>query len=125
MSRASAMERARAAWAGAAPDWILRLAEACDATSQNRVAQDLEVSAAMISNVLRNQYGAPTTTLERKVRGRLMDVTVACPVLGAIGIDACFGHQSNARNPKGLNAFNARLLRACRACPRFSQKEGQ
>ena len=38
------ISKARAAWGDSAPGWIMRLAEACTETSQNKVAARLNVS---------------------------------------------------------------------------------
>ncbi len=43
------------AWGDTLPDWVRALAEACEASSQNKVAQQLGYSGALVSNVLRNR----------------------------------------------------------------------
>lgn len=52
------VETAAKAWGDAMPDWVAALARECAATSQNKVAARLGRSAALVSQVLRNNYKA-------------------------------------------------------------------
>jgi hypothetical protein len=108
---------AREAWGAAAPDWIVALAEACDRTSQSRVAGDLALSASAVNAVLRGRYAAGTGRIEQLVRGRLMAAVVPCPQLGELAADLCQEWQGRARG-KPASAFHRRMQAACRTCPR-------
>lgn len=52
----SAAQRSAACWGGARPDWIARLAEACDRGSQSEVGRALGVSGSVVNQVLGNRY---------------------------------------------------------------------
>lgn len=108
---------ARRAWGAAAPEWVLVLAEACDArlSSQSAVAKRLGVSGAMINQALRNTYAGRLDRLEQRVRGELMRETIACPVLGEITRRKCVDQQSRAY--AATNQLRVELRRACPRCP--------
>lgn len=61
------VDRARKAWGADLPDWIARLADACDQTSQVRVAKALGVSAATVNLALGRRYPGRMDRLERRV----------------------------------------------------------
>lgn len=99
------------------PDWILALAEACDASTQSQIAIRLGVSNALISTVLRNQYPGDVERIETMVRGVLLAETVICPVVGEISKNRCLENQSKTHF--GTDSFGSRLRKACRngTCP--------
>jgi hypothetical protein len=115
---ASCVTKALASWP-AVPDWVLALAEACDASSQGKVAVRLGCSKALVSRLIRNDYaGAAAGKTEAAVRRVLMDGATACPVLGSISGERCLSEQ---RRPfDSSNHLTVRLWRACRGgCPHF------
>lgn len=107
--------RAAAAWGADLPAWVAALAEACEGASQNRVAEQVGYSAAVISQVLKRSYRGDYAAVERRVRAALMGETVVCPVLGEIAATDCHRHQS--RPFATTNPLRVRLWRACRSCP--------
>lgn len=111
------MDKARAAW-GDPPDWVIALAEACAASSQNRVAARLGRSAALVSNVLAARYTGDMAAVEERVRGVLMAATVECPALGTIGADACQDWRARSRQFVPSNMQRVTMFRACKRCPR-------
>ncbi|MHC1792045.1 hypothetical protein [Solidesulfovibrio sp.] len=115
----SAASRARTAWDGMAPEWVMALAEACDLASGRAVAARLDVSTAAVSRVLGNTYG-DTAAMERRVREVLMTNRVACPVVGEISVADCRANQ--ARPFTAVNPIFVQLARACRACPHREAK---
>lgn len=115
------LEMARTAWGEAAPEWVLVLAQACDAGTQSAVAKRLGVSAAMINTALKKTYAGRMDKLEAKARGELMGQTVACPVLGTITRRRCIDEQS--RPYAATNAIRVELRRACPCCPNLMSKE--
>lgn len=111
---ASRLEQARAAW-GELPDWVEVLAVRVDATSQNRVAQDLRRSASLVSCVLSRTYRGSYAAAEATVRGVYMAGTVECPQLGTIPSNLCRDFQ---RRPyANVGGESVRMFRACRRCP--------
>lgn len=118
------VERALEAWNGAPPDWVVTLAEACNATSQNKVAVRLERSASLVSAVLSNKYKGDLKAVEDLVRGAFEAVTVQCPALGRIPTDECRHWQTKARDFVNVNALRVQMYRACKNCPR-AQKESK
>ncbi len=116
------ISKARAAWGDTAPGWIIRLAEACAETSQNKVAARLNVSPTMISQVLSKKYPGSLQGIEELCRGEFERQTVLCPVLGEIAPVACRRWQHKADRLRTGNNQNARMFRACRACPKFRKE---
>ena len=112
----SADEKVVQNWTDPAPGWVLVLASACDATSQNRVAKRIGYSPAVVGAVLTNSYPGRLDKVEAAVRGALLNVTVTCPVLGEINADRCVSEQRRPLRPTNPNAV--RLYHACRnGCP--------
>lgn len=113
---ATNVERAHAAWPAGVPDWIDTLAKECDRSSQTRVAERIRISSAVVNQVLGNKYNKGRLDLmEQRVRGALMQQTVACPVLGALSSRDCLEHQVRKFRP--TNALRVELYRACKSCP--------
>lgn len=117
------METAREAWAGTPPDWVLRLAQECEVTSQARVAKRIGRSAAVISQVIRAKYPGDMEGFQELVRGHLMRAVVDCPALGELPTHECQGWRRRAREFQGNNALRVTMFRACRRCPRNKPKE--
>jgi len=117
---------AAAAWPAPPPDWVLRLADEADRTSQVRAGERIGLSPSAVNAVIRNRYGASTGRVEQVVRGQLMDAKVACPELGDLAVDQCQEHQDRAGSWRDTGSFRVRMRRACRACPhgRFSGDVG-
>lgn len=115
--------KARAAWGDNAPGWVLALAQACSEASQSRVAARLGVSASMISSTIANKYGGDMERLAELCRGEFERETVACPVFGDIAPLQCRRWQAKAGRLRTGNNQNARMFRACRACPRYRKEE--
>ena len=120
--KSSAMNRARAGWNDAPPDWIVALAEECDRTSQPKAAERIGKSAASVNLVLGGLYPARTKKIEAAVLSELMDAAISCPELGPISAAVCRVHQAEPysnQNPTKINLF-----RACRVtCPNGLAKE--
>jgi len=112
--RVSALERAQVAWAAEIPAWIEALAQACDQSSQAKVARAIGYSAAVVSTVLAGTYAGDMASVERAVRAALMGETVNCPVLGEIPATDCRQHQG--RPYRNTNALRVRLWQACQTC---------
>ena len=100
----SARETASAAWGVGMPEWVNALAEACDRTSQNRVAHQLGRSAARVSTVLRNSYAGNMARVEELVRGARMHETTTCPSLGEIERQVCSMWRDRAKKPNVVNS---------------------
>lgn len=113
---------ARAAWGKAAPEWVLVLAECCDKAGQTTVAKRLNISKTVVSLMLKKAYTGRVDLFEQRVRGELMNETVACPVLAEITKRRCMDEQ--ARPYAATNAVRIELHRACPRCPnRMGAKE--
>jgi len=118
LRKADNLEKALAAWGDPAPDWIVVLAEACNAETQSAVAKRLGYSSTAVSLVLSNNYGkGDIVRIETVVRGVLMAETVLCPVLSAeIGRDVCSNWQKRPFSTASSNAV--RMYQGCRSgCP--------
>jgi hypothetical protein len=116
------LEKVRRAWGEVPPEWVVILAEACDAraSSQSAVAARLGISGAAVNQVLANSYIGRLDKIEARVRGSLMGQTVACPVLGEISKRKCLESQSPTRG--ATNELRVELRRACPRCPNYYRK---
>lgn len=119
MTGSTPVEIARAAWGAAVPDWVLRLAEECAGSSQNKVAAKLGRSASLVSAVLRHKYQGDMEAVEDVVRDRFMRISVHCPALQEIPTAVCRDWMAAARLFSNENSEARRMYRACRSCPRF------
>jgi len=117
------IEVARTAWAGSLPDWGEALALECGRTSQNRVAERLGRSAAMVSQILRNKYPGDLTGFEERFRGVFQAQALECPALGLIPSHECQDWRVKAKVFTAGNPLRTRMFRACAACPR-NRSEG-
>lgn len=108
------LDRARAAWK-TLPDWILALAAACDASTQEKVGKQLGISGSAVNQALGNVYKGRNERIEACVRGEYMQAVVTCPVLGEISTRACIGNQTVKFRP--TNPLRVALRRACPICP--------
>lgn len=113
----SALERARAAWGSALPDWVEAMANACDQTSQAKVARAMGYTPAVVSTLIRRTYAADLTNVEKAVRGAFMAATVDCPVLGTISSGQCVREQRASFD--STSHQRVLLFRMCRSgrCP--------
>lgn len=115
----SPLETARAAWGNELPDWVEALAKECAATSQNKVASRLGRSAALVSQVLRNKYGADLEGVEQVFRGVFENLTTQCPALGTLPANECRDWQMKAHRFVNTNSLRRDMFRACNSCPRY------
>jgi hypothetical protein len=118
----SFIEKTRAAWgrhhSGEPPDWVLAVAESCDASSLRRVAAGIGYSHTAVSLLLSGQYGTrDLTRIQAAVRRVLMaPPLVPCPVLGEIASEACRRNRALPFHP--TNPTRVALYRACHgSCP--------
>ena len=116
--------KARKCWGDDLPSWVERLAEACNAKSQSAVAKRLGVSVSMISYVVGNKYTGDMERMAEICRGAFERATVDCPALGEIPPATCANWAGRADRLRGSNNQNARMFRACRACPRCKEGKG-
>jgi hypothetical protein len=108
-------ERIKATWGEQPPGWIDELAKQCDATSQSKVASQLRMSTATVSQVLAHKYPGRLDHVQAAVEGAYLNGCVDCPVLGDLPTNECLHHQ---RQPfRSSNSQSVRLFRACRDCP--------
>ncbi len=100
------------------PDWVLVLAEACDAQSRGKIAKRLGYSQPVISQVLNHNYLGNLERVAEMVRGALMSATVDCPVNGETKLDTCLTDQK--RTPPFASGWRMQVYKACRnGCPNF------
>lgn len=118
-------ETAITAWGGDAPDWVIRLADECAATSQNRVAKKINRSPAVVSNVLRNKYAGDMEAVEALVRGTFMDAITDCPELGMMPAQQCVEWRQKSKQFGNANMLRVRMYRACARCPKNQKGDTQ
>jgi hypothetical protein len=100
------------------PDWIMVLAEACDAASQTMVAKRIGFSSSVVSAMLRRTYTGAARNVEQAVRGALMREITVCPVAGEIPKHICLQHQQRAQKFEPTSSLRVLFYRNCRGgCP--------
>lgn len=115
VQRVDLVARARDAW-GEPPEWVVELAEACMRTSQRQVAARIGYSSSVLSQTISRTYAGDMSLVEERVRGALLQVTVACPMVGEMGRNVCLDWQ---KKPFAATSGNrVKMYRACRSgCP--------
>ncbi len=116
------VQSAKDAWGNDMPDWVLILAEKCDASSQVKVAKELKRSTALVNLVLNNKYTGDMQAVEDYIRGFFMNKTIACPSLGEIPANDCHDWRKKAQKFSNANILRVRMYRACTSCP-VNQKD--
>lgn len=112
------LETVTESWGADAPDWVIRLAEECAASSQRQVAGRLDRSGALVNQVLKNKYNGDLAAVEDCVRGVFMNGTIECPALGSIPSNECHDWRKKSRQFGNANMLRVRMFRACNHCPR-------
>jgi hypothetical protein len=113
--------KARKAWGDGLPDWVLTFAEHCDRTSVRAVAERINYSPSVGSQILSRSYAGRLDKVEAAVRGAFMGSTVRCPVLGELAVDKCLYNQG--RKFAATNPTRVRLSRTCPTCPHFKKAQ--
>lgn len=114
-------DKARDGW-GTVPDWVQRLAEACDTGGLNQTAKKIKMSPALVSLVIRKQHHASYARSEARVRQMLMTPIVSCPVLGLISAEQC--NEEQQRPFTSVNPLAVAVYRACRGgCRQWAGKK--
>lgn len=83
-------------------------------TSQVKVAQELGVSSAVVSTLLKDKYTGDVAAMEERIRGKFLGATVLCPVQGTLSKASCLDNQ--ALPMAFTNPIRAALGRACKKC---------
>lgn len=116
------LEKAKASWGAAIPDWVEALAVECDRIGQRKAATIIGYSASAVNMVLQNKYGRDGRSargnlpaIEMAVRGTILKQSISCPTLGEIPADRCKSNQQAPWAPH--NPQRIALYHACRACP--------
>jgi len=106
-------------WGANPPDYIVALAEACEAAgSQSLVARRIGYSPAVISTTLKNYYKGDSGAVEIAVRAALLSETVTCPAVGqTIALATCLEHQAHVAAANRSSAFRISMIRQCPQCP--------
>lgn len=99
------------------PAEVLAAAEAAVVRlgSQVALANQLGVSASALNQAMKGKYRGDVESIEQRIRGVLLTLTVQCPVLAEISTKVCLDEQ---RRPLVFsNPLRVRLHRACKTCP--------
>ncbi|WP_122075956.1 hypothetical protein [Pseudophaeobacter sp. EL27] len=112
------------AWGDTLPDWITVLVQECDRSSQNAVAQKIAFSPAVVSQAIRNRYSGNMRSIESRVREVFMSAPVLCPALKTkIESAVCLQYRRRAETWTHGSPFRVKMIRACRACPKFNKSD--
>lgn len=108
---------AQTAWGDDIPDWVLALAQECAASSQNKVAKEMDRSATVISNVLRNKYLGSMEAVEDIFRGVFEAKVIDCPAMGYLPTNECRSWRRKSGTLTNRNPRAVMMHRACMHCP--------
>ena len=101
------------------------LKQACDESSQAKVAKLIGYSTTVVNQVLKGiyggDYGGDIDKVNRSIRMRLTKSTVACPMLGEIDNVRCTSEQTKPFSTE--NSHAVRMFKACRKCPFNTQRK--
>lgn len=116
------LQIAEAHWGADMPDWVRALAVECErpGMTQRAVAEKLDRSPAIVTQILRKQYAAATDRIEERVRGVFMNGQVECPARGSIPAHECQDWRAAARTFVGASPQHRMMYRACRGCHRYT-----
>ena len=91
------------------------------------MAKRLELSAAVVSQSIRNSYVGNLTRIESIVRDTFMNAPVECRALGGeVESPTCLKWRRRADKLESSSPMRVMMFIACRACPRYrSQTEGE
>jgi len=107
----SAQQKARAAWGAELPLWILRLARACDSTSQADVARKIELSTAYVSHAINRTDHRSYDPVKQSFELAFNPQPINCPTMGDIDYSAC-----KAAYTRPFSAANSRRVQQYKAC---------
>jgi glutamate mutase epsilon subunit len=114
--KASNREKALIAWGADAPRYILLLADACDRTSQRRVAEQTKRSSAQISKIINRAYEASYAEIEKVVLSLFSADNVDCPIVDApIALKDCL--RSRRFDGPSINPLHRQWRLHCPNCP--------
>jgi hypothetical protein len=110
------------AWGAAAPQWVKKLAEACDRDSQSAVARKISRSPSLVNMVLKNTYQGSLQSVQGRFEAAYKESDIQCPILGCISGSTCLNTQGEPYNPG--NHVAVRLFLSCRTCPHNIKAKG-
>lgn len=85
------------------------------ASSQTVVARELNVSTAVISQLLNDKYPGDIGVMAARIRGAYLGAVVQCPVYRTLAKNKCLEFQ--ALPPAFTNPLRSMLAQRCPACP--------
>lgn len=103
-------------------DWVELLRSAVAATSQSDVSRKIQISKTAICQILKGTYKSSAESIRDSVIRHLAPKEIDCPEHGRISTEVCDVEQ---RTPfAATSGERVRRWKACRACPRNTQKGG-
>jgi len=118
----STLEKATIKWNGNPPEFVKKLAIYCDeGNSQTDAGRKIKRSAALINQVLYNNYKGDMEAVEDRVLSALGSNKVVCPLLEEISKNQCLANQ---RKPfSASNHMSIKIFKACRNCSHNMERE--
>lgn len=101
-------------------EWHQELKKVAERLSQSQIAHRLDVSSAMVSQVLSGKYlNRRIGPFKEKFEGAFMGFCVECPVVGELPRDKCLTFQR--RDFCATNPTRVQLYHACRGGCEYSR----
>lgn len=94
------------------PRWLVELKAQCNSKSQNKVAEELGYSPAVVSQVLKGVYKGDVQGVAEMVCSVYLGKVVICPVMGELEKHRCKQFQKEPFS--ATNQTRVRRYRACR-----------
>ena len=115
----SAVDVVKRTWGGQEPNWVTRLAEECDLTSQAATARRISCSASYVSTLLNNRFKGNLNAIETAVKKAFSAETVYCHGLEEeITGSGCLNWQKKAKHLRATSPHRVRMWKSCRVgCP--------
>jgi hypothetical protein len=110
------LDRLEAAWNGKPPLWIIRLAQHCNGSSQKRVADLLDCSSSVVSQLLYATYRGNYEEWQLRCAELLDRSHVHCPLFDErITSGQCFDYRTGRRAREF--SLRRRFEAICPTCP--------
>lgn len=98
----------------ASDEWVKQLRQAVAEHGSQKVAEQLDCSRVLVSQLVNGRYASPVEKWKRRVEALFSQETVPCPILGDISSSRCARERS--RGFSATSPVRVQLSQTCPAC---------